>query len=112
MRTEGPTPLDPIEMWAAQMIPQDQFLLYSNKDTELIRYKTPRDTEICVSRTDPRDLEDASKAIPVQVAWDNDVSTISPGNCMSFDARSVKIRPASPLPDGDEIMGTFRVMHH
>jgi hypothetical protein len=112
LHTEGPPPMDPMAMWVNEMMPRDDFLLYSNRETELVRYKTPRDTEVCVARVKPNGLEDPRKATPVRVTWDNDVSTVYPGNCMSFDAKSVKIRPASPLNQDEVISGTFRVTHH
>lgn len=109
--TEGPPPMDPFMQWAQQWIPSNQFVLNSQQDVELIRYKTPRDVDICVSRADPNTVFGTKKAVPVQVMWDNNAGMVWPGNCLSFDAKSVKIRPADPLPNNAELTGTFRVSH-
>ena len=111
MRTEGPMPDDPVLQWADMMMPRNQFVLNSDQDVELVRYKTPRDIEICAARPDPDSVDGTSKTVPLQVSWDNDVGLIFPGNCLSFDAKQVKIRPASPLPADTELVGTVKVIH-
>lgn len=111
MRTEGPQPDDPIMQWADQMLPRNEFVLNSDQDVELIRFKTPRDIEICIGRPDPNAIGGTRKAVPVQVKWDNDVGVIWPGNCLSFDAKQVKVKMAAPLPQDDELIGTFKVIH-
>lgn len=112
LQTEGLPPLDPLAVMDSQILKPDQFLLYSNNEAELLRYNTPRDTEICVKRTRHDTVDGAVGVIPVRVTWDNNVATVNPGNCMSFDAKSVKIRPATHLPDDEMIEGTFSVNHH
>lgn len=110
-RTEGPPPVDPIMEWADQLLPRNEFVLNSDQDVELVRFKTPRDIDICIARPDPNTVFGTRKAVPVQVKWDNDIGVIWPGNCLSLDAKSVKIRPASPLPNDAELNGAFRVHH-
>ena len=111
MRTEGPPPNDPVVLWADQMMPRHEFALNSDQEIELIRYKTPRDIDICIARPDPDSVVSTRKAVPVTVKWDGNVGEIWPGNCLSFDAKSVKIRPAAPLPGDGQLIGTFRVIH-
>jgi len=111
MRTEGPPSFDPLMQWADQLMPRNEFVLNSDKDIELIRYKTPRDIEICIARGNPNSVSGTLKTVPVQVSWDNDTGVIWPGNCLSFDAKSVKVRAAAPLPNDAELVGSFKVIH-
>lgn len=112
MRTEGLPPFDPLLAWAEQLLPRNQFELNSDQNMELIRFTTPRDVEVCVKRSDPDDVDGRVKAVPVTVTWDNQVGTVTPGNCLSFDAKSVKVRPAGELSQDESLLGTFRVAHH
>lgn len=109
--TEGPPPSDPIMQLAQDMMPRNQFVLDSQENIELLRYKSVRDVEICIARPDPDAIDGTSKTVPVEVDWDNDTGIIFPGNCMSFDAMKVKVRPAAPLPPDTELLGTFKVIH-
>lgn len=111
MRTEGPPPSDPVMQMADWMLPHNEFALNSDRNVELIRYKTVRDIEICIARPDPNSVFGARTAVPVQVQWDNDTGMIWPGNCLSFDAKQVEVKAAEPLPDDTELLGTFRVIH-
>ena len=111
MRTEGPMPSDPLMSWADQMLPRNEFALTSDQDIELVRFTTPRDIEICAARSNPDSIDGNVNTVPIQVSWDSDVGTIWPGNCLAFDAKQVKIKPAGPLPDNSELIGTVRVIH-
>ncbi len=111
MRTEGPQDLDPVMAWADRAPARNQFVLDSDQDVELIRFSTPRDIEICIPRSRQASV-DSSKAVSVKVSWDNNTGVIAPGNCMSFDARSVKVRASGPIGDDAQLVGSFRVLHH
>tara|TARA_A100001391_G_scaffold119169_4_gene81033 strand:+ start:31514 stop:31930 length:417 start_codon:yes stop_codon:yes gene_type:complete len=106
---EGPRPDDPLI--ADAILPHNQFAIYNDQEVELIRYKTVRDVEICIARPDPDTVFGTKTAVPVEVQWDNDTGEIWPGNCLSFDAKQVKVRAAQPLPDDTELLGTFKVIH-
>jgi hypothetical protein len=110
-RTEGPPPTDPLMAWSEDMMPHNKFALNSDRNIELIRYSTPRDVEICIGKPDPDSVFGTRKAVPVKVMWDKQEAEIQPGNCMSFDAKQVKVQPASALPDDSELIGTFKVIH-
>ena len=111
MRTEGPMPDDPLSLMAHMEMAPNRFVLDSQQDTELVRFKTPHDIDICIAKADPNTVFGTKRAVPVTVKWDNDVGVIRPGNCMSFDAKSVKLRPAAPLPSDAELEGSYRVTH-
>ncbi len=68
LRTEGPPPDDPVMQWADALLPRNEFVLNSDQDVELIRYKTPRDIEICIGRADPGAIE-AGKLLDAVIIW-------------------------------------------
>ncbi len=110
---EGPPSGDPIIDYGNRMrrlAHPNEFVLTSDLDVELIRFTDPRDVEICIGRPDPNKVGDAKKAVAVNVKWDDKSSVIQPGNCMSFDAKTLKVKAAEPLPDDTEISGRFRVI--
>ncbi len=111
MRMEGPGPDDPVMQMAQHDGPRNQFTLYSMEDTELIRFSSPRDIELCVGMPNAKDAMDARKAVGLTVSWDGQTGSIAPGNCMSFDAKKVKVKPSAPLGDDEMITGRFRVIH-
>ncbi|MDQ0839307.1 hypothetical protein [Sphingomonas faeni] len=105
---EGVGPMDPILQYAEQMAPRNEFFLNSSDDVELVRFKQPHDLSICVARS--TDRRPNAQAYPISVAWDGNVGTVTPGNCLTFDAQTVKVRPASRLPQDMELTGTIRVL--
>ena len=109
MRTKGPPPDDPVLQLAQWSMPRNQFVLNSQEDVEIVRYTTPHDVEVCINRPDANN--GVRKAVPVQVKWDNNTSVVQPGNCLSFDAKLVKVKMSAPLPESEDLFGTFRVIH-
>ena len=110
MTNEGSAPLDPL-MWEAQAdAPRNTFFLNSENDVELIRFKRVHDIEIFAGPPDPDKIGAARRGYPIQVSWDNDVSVIAPGNCLTFDAMRVKVKPASPVPQSIDLVGTVKVL--
>lgn len=90
--------------WGRMMAEPGTFWLDSMDDTELIRYTTSRDVSLCLP--EPRGVNAAQQGIPLQITWDNQYSAVlRPGNCFFFDARTVKVKPAAPLPSGVTLSG-------
>lgn len=108
---EGFPPSDPIMQLAQEMAPRNKFFLNSSDDVELVRFKRLHDLELCAARPDPDQVGSAKHGYPIMVTWDQDTGIIMPGNCLSFEAMRVKIRPASSLPQSVELTGTVRVIH-
>lgn len=87
--------------------PDGTFWLDSNDDTELIRYTSARDVSLCLPK--PGGVDTADKGYPLRITWDNQWSTVlRPGNCFYFDAKTVKVRPAEPLPNNVTLEGRVR----
>ncbi len=101
-------PNDPVLQWAEQDAGPNHFFINSDQDVEVIRYKTPRDIQLCASRGRPDD-SGVIKGYALKVSWDNDTAIILPGNCFAFDAQAVKVRSATHVPDNTVLEGTFRV---
>jgi hypothetical protein len=108
---EGLPPSDPLIAWGQELAPRNKFFLNSDQDVELVRFKRAHDIELCAARPDPDAIGSARHGYPIMVTWDQDTGIIAPGNCLSFEAQRVKIRPASPLPQSVELTGTVRVIH-
>lgn len=102
--------MDPVMRYAEQMAPRNEFVLNSSADVELVRFKKPHDLSICVSRSTGRAPVAAAQAYPISVTWDGNVGMVTPGNCLAFDAQTVKVRPATRLPATVEINGAIRVL--
>ncbi len=99
---------DPIIAWGEQLAPRNEFLINSDDDTEVVRYKTPHDIELCAGKAHTN-ADGHVRGYPIKATWDGETATITPGNCLAFDARSVKVRAATDLPQGIVLTGTFRV---
>lgn len=111
MRNEGLPPSDPIMQMAEDDAPRNEFFLNNQQDVELIRFKRVHDIEICAGRPDPDAIGSAKHGYAITVSWDSDVGLIMPGNCLTFDAMRVKVKPASALPQSIELVGTVKVLH-
>ena len=109
MTNKGLPPTDPILAYAEQTAPSNQFFLNSADDVELVRYKRVHDLNVCAGRGGDG-IGDARHGYPIQVSWDSDTAVVMPGNCLSFDAQRVRVRPASRLPENVELTGTIRVV--
>lgn len=107
---EGDALLDPLMQYAEQMAPRNEFFLNSSDDVELVRFKRPHDLAICVSRSTGRAVGAPARSYPISVTWDGNVGVVTPGNCLTFDAQTVKVRPATRLPENMELTGTVRVL--
>ena len=107
-RSEGPLPEDPLIQYAEQIAPRNEFFINGDGDVEVIRFKTPRDLELCARRAH-NSPDGRIAGYPVKVTWDTDSAVVMPGNCLAFDARRVTVSAASRLPEDVVLQGTFRV---
>ncbi len=102
-------PEDPVNEWGLQPGPSNRFFIDDSGDVEVIRFKTARDVELCAgagSKYGPGN----PNGYPIKATWDSDTAIINPGNCLAFDARTVKVSAASKLPQDVIIAGSFRVV--
>lgn len=101
--TEGDA-LSPVMQWGRQLAPPGTFWLDNNDDTELIRYTTPRDVRLCLP--EPTGVNAADRGYPLTITWDGvNTAVLRPGNCLYFDARQVRVKPATTLPRGVVLKG-------
>ena len=110
MTNEGLPPSDPLLAEAQWDAPRNTFFLNGERDVELIRFKRLHDVEICAGKPDRDAVGAARRGYPIQVSWDSEVSVIAPGNCLTFDAMRVKVKPASAIPQSIELVGTVKVL--
>jgi len=110
MTNEGLPPSDPIMQEAEWDAPRNTFFLNGERDVELIRFKRVHDIEICAGKPDPNAIGAARHGYPIQVSWDAEVGVIAPGNCLTFDAMRVKVKPASAIPQNVDLVGTVKVL--
>ncbi|GGC20474.1 hypothetical protein GCM10011371_05200 [Novosphingobium marinum] len=97
----------PLVQWSRMNAPAGTFWLDSNDDTELIRYTSPRDVELCLP--EPGGVGAADEGYPLRISWDGQYSAVlRPGNCFYFDASRVQVKPAEPLPQGVTLTGRVR----
>lgn len=100
---EGDTS-DPIMRWGRMMAEPGTFWLDSNDDREIIRYTQPRDVRLCLPR--PKGVNSAEEGRAIKVTWDQvNTALLMPGNCLFFDAKRVKLKPAESLPSGVTLTG-------
>ena len=110
LTNEGLPPADPLMQEAQWDAPRNTFFLNGDRDVELIRFKRLHDIEICAGKPNRDAVGAARRGYPIQVSWDSDVSVIAPGNCLTFDAMRVTVKPASALPQSIELVGTVKVL--
>jgi len=108
LENEGLPPMDPIMALAQASAPSNEFFLNSQDDVELIRFTKPHDNTICVPRVRSDWVDGRTQSIGVIVSFDNVKATINPGNCLSFDAKSVRVKPAGQVPQDEDLVGTIR----
>lgn len=107
---KGPGPLDPIIGYGEALAPPNTFFLNTSDDVEVVRFKREHDLSVCAAHP-PRDTVGAARrGYAIKISWDNNVSVIMPGNCLSFEAQRVKVSPASSLPESVILTGTVRIM--
>ena len=107
---EGLPPLDAIEAYAEATASQNKFFLNSSDDVELVRFKRVHDLSLCVAKADPDAIGAARHAYPIKISWDENVGIVTPGNCLTFDAQRVKVRPAADIPQDVVLTGTIHVI--
>lgn len=94
----------PTVQWGRMLSEPGTFWLDSNEDVEVIRYTQSRDVSLCLPR--PQGVRAAERGHPLRITWDGqNTAVLRPGNCFFFDARQVKVRPASNLPSGVVLTG-------
>jgi len=91
--------------WAAG---PNHFFINDDSDTEVIKFKTPRDIQLCAA-AGKNDGFKSDRGYPIMVKWDGTSTVIKPGNCMSFDAQNVSVRSAGRLPENVILKGTYRI---
>lgn len=111
MRNEGLPPTDPVMQLAEADAPRNTFFLNNQQDVELIRFKRVHDIEICAGRADRDAVGAVKRGYSITVSWDSEVGVVMPGNCLTFDASRVKVKPTGSLPQDIELVGTVRVLH-
>ncbi len=107
--SEGAPPSDPVLEWSEQLAPRNRFFINNNEDVEVVRFKTPHDVELCAGAGHVT-AEGPIRGYALLATWDAQTATINPGNCLAFDARSVKVRAATNLPQDIVLTGSFRVV--
>lgn len=101
--TEGDA-VSAVSQWARRMAPPGTFWLDSNDDVELVRYTSSRDVQLCLP--EPKGVNAADRGYSLRISWDGaNTAILRPGNCLFFDARAVKVKPASELPSGMVLKG-------
>ncbi|MEZ5921759.1 MAG: hypothetical protein R3C60_10460 [Parvularculaceae bacterium] len=108
LENEGLPPMDPTLALAQATAPRNEFFLNSQTDVELIRFTRAHDNTICVPRARSDWADGRTQSVGVIATFDNVKATINPGNCMSFDAKSVRVKPAGPIPQDEDLVGTIR----
>ena len=106
----GAPPLDPVLAYGEQLAPHNTFFLNSSDDVEIVRFKRDHDLSICAAVPSRDAIGAARRGYAIKVSWDQDVSIVMPGNCLSFEAQRVKVSPASRLPESVILTGTVRVL--
>lgn len=104
---EGPAPADPV-LADAERYAEPNFFLNDNQDRELIRYSSPRNLQICAASAKVKRDGRPGRGYPLQVTYDSTTAVVSPGTCLSFEAKRVQVRAASPLPDNMILEGSLR----
>ena len=106
----GIPPLEQFEDYAEGLASPNKFLLTSQDDVELIRFKRVHDLSICVGLANRDAIGPARHAYPINVSWDDNVGVVTPGNCLTVDAQRVKVRPAVHIPQDVEVTGTIHIL--
>lgn len=76
----------------------DRFYLYGENEAELVSFSEPRDVRVCA--------DTRRNDIPIAVTHDGTRSVVHSGNCLTVDAKNVKVSPAEELPTYVELTGT------
>jgi hypothetical protein len=101
--TEGDA-ASPVTQWGRMMAEPGTFWLDGNDDTEVVRYTSPRDVRLCLP--EPSGVYAAQKGYSLRITWDaTNTAILRPGNCLYFDAKQVKVKPATTLPAGVTLRG-------
>jgi hypothetical protein len=110
LTNQGMPSNDPVMQLAHEDQPRDQFTLHSSQDVELVRFKSPHLLSVCVARRNTDAIGAAKQAYPLMVSFDEDHAVVTPGNCLSFEAQRVKVKPATELPQNVVLQGAVRVI--
>jgi len=106
--SKGPVPDDPVTAESEEGAGPSHFFINDDRDVEIIRFRTPRDVEMCAGPA-KRDEDGLLHQFPIKVSWDTQTAVITAGNCLSFDAQRVTVRSAARLPEDMVLEGTYRV---
>jgi hypothetical protein len=107
---EGMQPTDPLMELASMYQPRDQFSLYSESDTDLVRFKQDHLISICVPHENHDQIGATSHAVGLIVKFDGDSDTVSPGSCLSIEAKRISVKPDGPVGQNNVLTGTVRVL--
>jgi hypothetical protein len=100
---------DPIEALGEEDAGRGRFFINSNQAVEVIRFKTSHALQMCAGRAHNTPTGRV-QGYAIKVSWDDDTAVITPGNCLAFEAKSVTVRAASPLPDDVALEGAVKVL--
>jgi hypothetical protein len=107
---EGAVPTDPLMELASMYQPRDQFSLYSESDVDLVRFKQDHLISICVPHDNHDQVGATSHAVGLVVKFDGDSDTISPGSCLSLEAKRISVKPDGPVGQNNVLTGTIRLV--
>jgi hypothetical protein len=82
--------------------PRNTFYLFDQTSVEMLDYKTDRDLRIC--------LDERRHHVPLEVDYDGKTANIRPGDCFSFEAKHVAIKPGASLGQDLDLRGTIETM--
>ncbi len=100
---------DPVLALGEEDAGPHQFFINNNDDVEVARFKTVHGLQMCAGKGHATP-SGRVRGYPIKVSWDEETAIIQPGNCLAFEAKNVKVRAASPLPDDIALEGAFRVI--
>ncbi len=86
---------------------RNHFFINDNSDVEIIRFRSPRDVNICAG---PANFwhHGQKRGFALNVNWDAQSAVVQPGSCFAFEAQKVRVSSASPLPATAVLEGTFQ----
>jgi hypothetical protein len=108
--SKGPVPADPIMLEAEWNVGHNQFVIDSNQDSELIRFKSPHNLQLCAGAAH-RDADGSlDRSYPLKVTYDGQTTIVAPASCSTFRAQRIRVAAASPLPGNTVLEGSIRDM--
>ncbi len=98
---------DPVLALGEEDAGPHQFFINNNDDVEVVRFKAVHGLEMCAGNGHPTPTGRVS-GYAIKVSWDKDTAIVQPGKCLTFEAKNVKVRAATPLPQDIALQGASR----